>query len=97
MGGARAPRGLKPARSAGSTRGSPSAELAFPAEQILLGEAGEGAEVRAAEVGDLGGLPAVETVAAGEGFQDPGVDGEGLELAGAEEEHAVGDFFADAG
>jgi hypothetical protein len=64
---------------------SPSAVFSFPAEEVLLGEAGEGAEVGAAEVGDVGGFPAVEAVAAGEGFEHPRIHGEGLEFAGAEE------------
>ena len=63
----------------------------------MLGEAGEGAEVGAAELRDLGGLPADEAVAACEGFEHPGVDGEGCEFARAEEQDAVGDFLADAG
>ena len=70
---------------------------AFVGEEVLLGEAGVGAEVGAAEVGDLGGFPVVEAVAADHGFDDPGIDGEGFEAAGAEEEDAIGDFFADAG
>lgn len=70
---------------------------AFVGEEVLLGEAGEGAEMGAAEVGDLGGFPAFETVALGHGFDDPGIDGEGFEFSGAEEEDAVGDFFADTG
>lgn len=71
--------------------------VAFEGEEVLLGEAGERAEVDAAEMRDLGGFPAVEAVTAGHGFDDPRVDGEGFEFAGAEEEDAVGDFFADAG
>lgn len=71
--------------------------LALPGEEELLGEAGEGAEVDAAELRERGGFPVVEAVAAGEGFEDPDVYGEGFEFAGAEEEDAVGDFFADAG
>jgi hypothetical protein len=70
---------------------------AFPRRTGIAGVARVRAEVGAAEVGDLGRLPTVETVAAGEGFEHPGVHGEGLELAGAEEQHAVGNFFADAG
>ena len=70
---------------------------AFPGEKVLLGEAGGGAEVGAAEMGDLSGRPASELVAPGHGFDHPRVDGEGFELTGAKEEHAVGDFFADAG
>ena len=69
---------------------------AFVGEEVLLGEAGLGAEVRAAEVGDLGGFPAVEVVAAGEGLENPRVDGEGFEAAGSEKENAVGDLFTDA-
>lgn len=71
--------------------------VAFVGEEVLLGEAGERAEVDAAEVGDLGGFPALEAVALRHGFDDPRVDGEGFEFSGAEEENAVGDFFADAG
>jgi hypothetical protein len=70
---------------------------AFVGEEVLLGEAGEGAEVGAAELGELGGFPAGEAVAAGEGLENPRVHREGLEFARAEEEDAVGDFFADAG
>lgn len=50
----------------------------------------------AAEVGDLRRLPTGEAVAALHRLDDPHVDGESFEPAGAEEEHAVGDFFADA-
>jgi len=63
----------------------------------LLGEAGLGAEVGAAKVGDLSGFPTVEPVATRHGFDYPGVHGKCFQAAGAEEEHAIGDFFADAG
>jgi len=52
--------------------------------------------VGAAEVGDLRRLPTGEAVAALHRLDDPHVDGERFEPAGTEEEHAVGDFFADA-
>lgn len=71
--------------------------MALEGEEVLLGEAGERAEVDAAEMRDLRGFPAIETVAARHGFDDPGIDGKGFEFAGAEEEDAVSDFFADAG
>ena len=62
-----------------------------------MGEAGEGTEVGAAEVGDWRGLPAREAVAELHRPDDPHVNGEGLEPAGPEQEDAIGDFFADAG
>lgn len=42
--------------------------LPLPGEEELLGEASEGAEVEAAELGEGGGFPVFEAVAAGEGF-----------------------------
>lgn len=62
-----------------------------------MSEAGERAEVNAAEVSDLGGFPASETVALRHGFDDPRVDGERFESSGAKQEDAVGDLFTDAG
>ncbi len=70
---------------------------AFVSEEVLLSEPGEGAEVLATEVRDLGGFPSGEIVASGHGLEDPGIDGEGFEFSGTEEEHAIGDFLADAG
>ena len=75
----------------------PATMPALIGEEVLLSETGEGTEVGAAEVRDLGGLPAVQAVARGHGLEDPGVHGKGLEPAGAEEQDAVGDFFPDAG
>ena len=63
----------------------------------MLGEAGEGAEVRTAKLGDLRGFPADETVARGHRLQNPGVHRKSLQSARSEEQHAVGDFFAHAG
>lgn len=70
---------------------------AFPSEKILLGQAGPRSEMGPAEMRDLGGFPPGETIAAFEGLEDPGVHGKGFEFAGAEQQDAVGDFFADAG
>lgn len=53
--------------------------------------------MRAAEVGDLGGFPAGEAVAALHGLDDPHIDGKRFESTSAEEEDAIGDFFADTG
>ena len=53
--------------------------------------------MRAAEMGDLGRLPAHEAVAPGERLEHPGVDGKGLQPARAEEQDAVGDLLPDAG
>ena len=50
------------------TLGDTFAVGAFVGEEVLLGEACERAEMRAAEVGDLCGLPVVEAVAARHGF-----------------------------
>ena len=74
-----------------------SGGAAFVGKKELLREAGERTEVGATEVGDLRRLPVGERVAAFHGLDDPHVDGERFESAGAEEEDAVGDFFADAG
>ena len=52
--------------------------------------------MHAAEVGDLRGGPAGEAVVSGHRFEDPSVDRESLELTRAEEQDAVGHFFADA-
>lgn len=62
-----------------------------------MGESGGGAVVDAAEVGDLGGGPVGQAVAAGHGFEHPGVDREGFGVAEAEEGDAVGDLFTYAG
>ena len=70
---------------------------AFPGEEVLWGEDGGGAEVGAAELGDMGGGRVGELVAPGHGFDHPRVDGEGFELASAKAEDAVGDFSPDAG
>jgi hypothetical protein len=53
-----------------------------------------GAEVCAAEVGDLSGRPAVEAVVAGQRLQDPRVHREGLELPSAKKQNAVRDLRA---
>ena len=63
----------------------------------MLGEPGKGTEVLAAEVSDLGGFPISELVMDGHRLEDPSVHREGLELARTEEQHTVGDIFADAG
>lgn len=67
------------------------AKFTLPSEELLLGEAGEEAEVRAAEVGDLCGAPTLEAVALGHGLDDPRFPGKVLELAGAKKEDA-GEF-----
>jgi hypothetical protein len=72
-------------------------EGALVGEEVLLGEAGLRAEVGAAEFSDLPGLPVVEAVAAGHGLDNPGIHGKGFQAPGAEKQHAVGDFFTDAG
>jgi hypothetical protein len=51
---------------------------AFPGEEVLLGETGGGAEVGAAEVGDLRGRPIRKLITLRHGFDHPGVDGEGF-------------------
>jgi len=75
----------------------PSAEFSLPRKQILLGKAGERAEMGAAEMGDLRGFPIFQTIATGESFEDPRIDGEGFKFTGPKKQHAVGNFFTDAG
>lgn len=70
---------------------------AFPREQVLLGEAGDGSEMHAAEVRYLSRRPTGQSVAAGHRFDHPGVDREGFEVAETKKRHAVGDFFAYTG
>jgi hypothetical protein len=71
--------------------------MALVGEEVLLGEACEGAEMSAAELGNLGGFPANEAIAAFHGSQDPNVDRKCFEPTSAEKECAISDFFADAG
>ena len=63
---------------------------------MVARQAGERAEVRAAEVRHLGGLPAVQAVALGHRAEDPDVHRERLEPTRTEEQHTVGDLLAHA-
>ena len=74
----------------------PAGGAAFPSEKILLREPGEWPEVGTAKLGDLSWFPTVEPVAAREGLENPRIDGKCCELAGPEEEDAIGNFFTDA-
>jgi len=53
--------------------------------------------MNAAEMGDLGRLPALQPVMPGHRLDDPDVDGKGLEAPAAVQQDAVRDFFANAG
>jgi len=73
-----------------------SAIFSLPSEQILLSQPRIGTEVHPPKMGDLGRLPAGQTVVPAHRGDDPDIDGESFQLAGAKEQDAVGDLLSDA-
>ena len=72
---------------------------AFVEEEVLLGPAGVGAEVGAGKFAEFAGGDALFAgeIDAAEGALDPHVDGESVVESAGEQQHAIGDFLANAG